>query len=64
MIGEDESLEKEVDILNRKIVWHKGVGISYEADPKHARTIIDKTGADGLKVLSVPIAKEPTEANV
>ena len=28
-------MSKEVKILNRKLCWHDGVGISYEADQKH-----------------------------
>ena len=42
-------------------MWHKGVGISYEADEKHARTILEKTGARNLKVVSMPVVKEAAE---
>ena len=62
-IGEDETLEKEVHILNRKVTWHKNVGLSYEADPKHALTIINETGASEMKSLSVPIVKDPAETD-
>lgn len=30
---------KEVRILNRKLVWHDGIGVSDEADPKHAEVL-------------------------
>ena len=61
IVGEDESLDKEVHILNRKVTWHKGIGLSYEADPKHALTIINKTGASTMKTLSVPIIRDQSE---
>ena len=44
---------KEVKILNRKLCWHDGVGISYEADSKHAEAIIRETGAHNLTSLKI-----------
>ena len=41
----------------------KDVGISYEADPKHSRTIITKTGADSMKPVSTPMTKEAGETD-
>ena len=56
------ALIKQTYILNRKISWHIGEGISYEADPKHAQTRIENMGAKDLKPLAVPIVKEQSEA--
>ena len=42
-------------------MWHKGLGVTYEADSKHAATIIRKTGAECMKPLSTPIAKDIAE---
>ena len=55
IIGEDPALGKELRMLHRKIVWHPGVGVSYEADEKHARTIIEETGAQKMKPVLTPI---------
>ena len=32
ILGDEPGMSKEVKILNRKLCWHDGVGISYEAD--------------------------------
>ena len=48
ILGDEPGMSKEVKILNRKLCWHDGVGISYEADRKHAEAIIRKTGASSL----------------
>ena len=61
IIGEAPELKKEVHILNRKVTWHVGKGFSYEADPKRAQTIIDKTGTRDMKPLAVPIVKDQSE---
>ena len=63
IIGEDAELSKEVVILNRKITWHSGLGLAYEADPKHAQTIIDKSGARELKPVTIPIVREAAETD-
>ena len=52
---------KEVKILNRKLCWHDGVGISYEADRKHAEAIIRETGASKLTSSKIPTSKENKE---
>ena len=55
-------MSKEVKILNRKLRWHDGVGISYEADHKHAEAIIHETGASTLKSLKVHMFKESKDS--
>ena len=54
-------MSKEVKILNRKLCWHDGVGISYEADQKHAEAIVRATGASNLTSLKIPMSKENKE---
>ena len=54
-------MSKEVKILNRKLCWHDGVGISYEADQKHAEAIVRETGASNLTSLKIPMSKENKE---
>ena len=48
-------------ILNRKLCWHDGIGISYEADQKHAEAIIRETGASNLTSLKIPLSTESKE---
>eukprot|EP00973_Karenia_brevis_P059783 8321689-Karenia_brevis.AAC.1 len=55
IIGEREDLDKSAKILNRSLKWVKGVGVQYEADPKHAIKIIEETGAKDMRGLQVPI---------
>ena len=59
--GDEPGISKEVKILNRKLWWHDGVGISYEADRKHAEAIIRETGASNLTSLKIPMSKENKE---
>ena len=54
ILGDEPGMSKEVKILNRKLCWHGGVGISYEADQKHAEAIIRETGASNLTSLKIP----------
>ena len=54
-------MANEVNILNRKLCWHDGVGISHEADRKHAEAIIRETGASNLTSLKIPMSKESKE---
>ena len=58
ILGDEPGMWKEVKILNRKLCWHDGVGISCEADPKHAEAIIRETGASNLTSLKIPMSKE------
>ena len=51
----------EVKILNRKLCWHDGVGISCNADRKHAEAIIRGTGASNLTSLKILMSKESKE---
>ena len=61
ILGDEPGMSKEVKILNRKLCWHDGVGISYEADRKHAEAIIRETGASNLTSLKIPMSKESKE---
>lgn len=54
---------KEVRILNRKFVWHDGVGMSCEADPEHAEVLIRDTGALHFTALKTPITWESKESD-
>ena len=58
ILGYEPGMPKEVKILNRKLCWHDGVGISCEADQKHAEAIIRGTGASNLTSLKIPLSKE------
>ena len=61
ILGDEPGMSKEVKILNRKLCWHDGVGISYEADQKHAKAIVRETGASNLTPLKIPMSKESKE---
>ena len=61
VLGEEPGMSKEVKILNRMLCWHDGVGISYEADQKHAEAIVRETGASNLTSLKIPMSKEHKE---
>ena len=58
MVGEDDELAKEARALNRIVRWHPRRGITHEADPRLAETISRYTGAEELKTISTPAAKE------
>ena len=58
MMGEDDDKAMEARVLNRIVRWHPRKGITYEADPRHAETISRDTGAESLKTMSTPAAKE------
>ena len=61
ILGDEPGMSKEVKILNRKLCWHDGVGISHEADRKHAEAIIHETGASSLTSSKIPMSKENKE---
>ena len=61
ILGDEAGMSKEVKILNRKLCWHDGVGISYEADQKHAKAIVRETGASNLNIFENPMSKEKKE---
>ena len=61
ILGDEPGMSKEVTILNRKLCWHDGVGISNEADRKHAEAIIRGTGASNLTCLKITLSKESKE---
>ena len=56
ILGDKPGMSKEVKILNRKICGHDGIGISFEADHKHAEAIIRETGASNLTSLKIPMS--------
>ena len=58
ILGDEPGMSKEVKMLNRKLCWHDGVGISCEADKKHAEAIIRATGASNLTSLKITISEE------
>ena len=61
ILGDEPGMSKEVKILKRKLCWHDGVGISYEADQKHAEAIVRETGASNLTSLKISMSKENKE---
>ena len=58
ILGDEPGMSKEVKILNRKLCWHDGVGISYEADQKQQEAIVRETGASNLTSLKILMSKE------
>ena len=61
ILRDEPGMSKEVKILNRKLCWHDGVGIFYEADQKHAEAIVRETGASNLTSLKIHMSKESKE---
>ena len=45
-------------MLNQIVKRHSRKGITFEADPRHAEIISRGTGAEKLKTISTPAAKE------
>ena len=60
-LGDEPGMSREVKILNRKLCWPDGVGISYEGDRKHAEAFIRKTEASNLTSLKIAMSKENKE---
>ena len=60
-LGDEPGMSKEVKILNRKLCWHDGVGISYEADQKHAEAIIREPTESKFDIFENPMSKESKE---
>ena len=58
ILGDGLWMSREVKILNRKLRWHDGVGISHEADQKHAEAIIRERGTSTSTSVKVPMSKE------
>ena len=61
ILGDEPGMSKEVKILNGKLCWPDGVGISHEKDRKHSEAIIRETGASNLTSLIIPMSKESKE---
>ena len=53
MMGQAKDLAKEVKILNRTITWGKQ-GISIEADPRHAREVVEFLDLWGAQPVATP----------
>ena len=53
ILGDGPGMSK-VTMLNRKLCWHDGVGVSYEVDKKHAEAIIRETGASKIDIFENP----------
>ena len=58
LMGEDDDMAEEARVLNRIVRWHPREEITYEADPRRAELISRDTGAENLKTISTPAAKE------
>ena len=58
MVGEDDDLAKDSRVLKRTVRSHPRKGTTCEADPWHAEIISRDTGAQKLKTISTPAAKE------
>ena len=54
ILGDEPGMSKEVKILNGKLCWHDGVGISYAADRKHVEAIIRKNRSIQFDVFENP----------
>ena len=54
ILGDGPVMSKEVKILSRKLRRHDGVGISHEADQKHAEAVMRETGAFQCDVYGSP----------
>ena len=57
-IGEHPTLDKEMRVLNKLIRWHPGEGVTLEADPRHAQTIIRDLNAERLGPPTTPMVEE------
>ena len=58
VLGPEPLDDKEITILNRKLVWRDGL-LTYEADPRIVETILKAMGLeDGSKTLDSPIVVE------
>ena len=55
-------MEKELRVLNRKIVWHDGEGLTLEADQRHAEMLVAEF-ANGLGTLKTHVVPEPSEGD-
>ena len=58
ILGEEDDLAKEARVLNRIVRWHPRKGITCEADPTHAEIFSREAGAEELKTISTPAAKD------
>ena len=49
IIGAEEGEDRDVRVLNRLITWCPGIGLRYEADPRHAQILIKEFLGDSKK---------------
>ena len=61
ILGDEPGMSEEVKILKGQLCWHDEVGISNEADRKHAEANIRETGASNLTSLKILMFKESKE---
>eukprot|EP00974_Lingulodinium_polyedra_P039471 3786063-Lingulodinium_polyedra.AAC.1 len=61
-LGDGKKDVRDMTILNRRLWLENGV-LKYEADPKHAETIIEGMGLDRTaKSVSTPLAKNDEDS--
>ena len=60
-VGDSPELRKEVRVLNREIAWHCGVGLTFEADQRHADLLIAEY-ADKIKPVKTPVVSDGEES--
>ena len=59
-LGPNKEDDKEVKILNRIVRWI-AEGIGYEADPRHAKKLIQELGLEGCRPVTAPGVKPTFE---
>ena len=57
IVGEGAEYSKEAMVLNRRIVWHAGKGVTLEADRRHVEVMVEEPDRKNKKPLKVPAAK-------
>ena len=65
LLGPDAHDSKQVKILNRLVCWEDDVGIRYEADPRHAQSLIREilgNNVSSSKAADTPGVREQTDA--
>ena len=62
IVGNDEDMEKEVKVLNRKIKW-EFQGLSYEADTRHVPDLLRGMNLEHVRPLGSPGARIDEKKN-
>ena len=50
-------MQRSASVLNREIRYEPGRGITIEADPRHAKLIVQETGCEHMGTLRIPAAR-------